>query len=241
MSIQHQLSVSPTLLKLARSLAPIRCIYDCGSRDALDGLHLLSELKAEQLHAFECNPAAIALCEENIRRSPHAAKAQLVPVAIADQPGWLKFHAIDPKATVTPHADGNIGASSLYRANPAYPHEQYVQKAIEVQAVTLDQYSENHTPPDLLWMDLQGAEARALDGARSVLPQVKIIHVEVSFRRMYLEQALFHEIHQRLEKHFKLVHLDLGRWPRLPWLYRLGNFGPWVGNAIYVNRTCLPR
>jgi len=237
MKLKNQLQASPALLKLGKKFGPIRCIYDCGSRDALDGLQLLEEFKAEELHAFECNLQAIALCQQNIARSPHASKVSLVPCAIADKSGLLTFHSIDPGKTVTPHADGNIGASSLYQANPKYPHERYAQQAIEVKATSLDDYCRTNAAPDLLWMDLQGAEARAIDGAQSVLARIKIIHVEVSFRQMYLEQALFRDVHLRLRDLFHLAEIDLGRWPRLPRLYSLLNFGPWVGNAIYINRN----
>lgn len=232
----HSLSVSPSLVRIAKKTGGIKCIYDCGSRDALDGLKLLEELSGEELHLFECNPQAIKLCQENIAQSPNAEKAHLAPFAIAEKSGPLTFYSIDPNKTITPHADGNIGASSLYQANPDYPNEHYVQQSISVEATSLDDYCEVHTAPDLLWMDLQGAEARAIDGAQKILNRVKIIHVEVSFRSMYLNQALFRDIHSRLNQQFKLVDLDVGRWPRLPWLYSLLNFGPWVGNAIYLNR-----
>jgi FkbM family methyltransferase len=227
------------LLEWARKVGPIDCVFDCGSRDAIDGLALLDQLGARELHAFECNPRALALCQRNIECSPHSAKVQLVACAVAERPGTLSFYPIVPERTVTPHADGNIGASSLYQANPKYPHEHYVQEKIEVSAISLDAYCRTHTQPDLLWMDLQGAEARALDGAQAVLPKVKVIHVEVSFRRMYLEQALFRDIHSRLCERFRLVETDLGRWPRWPHLYSFLHFGPWVGNAIYVNRALL--
>ena len=232
----HSMSVTSNLLSLAKKMGGIRCVYDCGSRDALDGLKLMAELGCDELHAFECNPQAITLCRQNIEQSPYAGKAKVVPLAVAEKSGPLIFHPIDPEKTVTPHLDGNIGASSLYQANPNYPHERYVQQTIEVMATSLDDYCMNHTVPDLLWMDLQGAEARAIDGAQGILKRVKIIHVEISFRRMYLGQALFHDVHSRLTKQFRLAHLDIGRWPRLPWLYNLLNFGPWVGNAIYLNR-----
>jgi len=237
MSAQKDTQVSPAFLEWAKNVGQIGCIYDCGSRDATDGLTLLTELNARELHVFECNPEAIELCRKNISQNVDRAKVHLAPCALADVPGILKFYRINPNKTVTPHPDGNIGASSLYRANPKYPHEHYVQEAIEVKATSLDEYCASHTVPDLLWMDLQGAEARVLDGAKSILPRVKIIHIEVSFRRMYIDQALFRDIHLRLREHFRLVWTDLGRWPALPHVYSAIRFGPWLGNAIYVNKN----
>lgn len=202
----------------------------------MDGLTLLRELEAQELHAFECNPAALEQCRKNIAESINRDKVHLVPCALAESPGVLNFHRIDPQKTITSHADGNIGASSLYKASPEYTREHYVQETIEVAATSLDTYCMKNTPPDMLWMDLQGAEARVLDGAKAILPQVKIIYVEISFRRMYLEQALFRDIHMRLREQFQLVETDLGRWPAFPRLYSVLRFGPWLGNAIYINR-----
>lgn len=233
----NNISVTPKLLEIARKVGPIKSIFECGSRDALDGLRLLEELNAEQLHSFECNPQAIELCRKNIAASRFAHSAFVVPKAVSDTTGILRFYSIDPDRTITPHSDGNIGASSLYKADPSYPHEKYVQKAIEVESTSIDAYCEEHQAPDLLWMDLQGAEAKAIDGAQRTLSKVKVIHVEVSFRSMYLDQALFGDIHNRLKKQFCLVNIDLGRWPKLPWLYSMLKVGPWVGNAIYVNKN----
>lgn len=241
MSVTKATQVPDVFLKWSHKVGPIRCIYDCGSRDATDGLSLLTELDADELHAFECNPEALELCKNNISLDVNRAKVHLVPCALAETSGVLKFHSIDPTRTITSHPDGNIGASSLYRANPEYPHEHYVQKTIDVTAISLDEYSVTHTLPDLLWMDLQGAEARVLDGAKNILPRVKIIHVEVSFRRMYIDQALFRDVHLRLRKNFRLVWTNLGRWPSFPRIYSALRFGPWLGNAIYVNKTISTR
>lgn len=239
MNTGHRLSASPALIDLFRLAGPIRRIFDCGSRDALDGIHLLESLAAQELHTFECNPDALALCRRNIEASGSREKITLVPKAIAAKAGKLTFYAIDPERTETPHLDGNIGASSLFRANNKYSKERYVQRPIQVEAISLDEYCSNVPPPDLLWMDLQGAEAMALDGAKNVLPEIRVIHVEVAFRRVYLDQALFRDVHARLKDGFQLREVDLGRWPRFPKLYSALNFGPWIGNAVYVNRGLL--
>ena len=93
-----------------------------------------------------------------------------------------------------------------------------------------------HRPPDLLWMDLQGAELMALRGARETLRSVKVIHIEVSFRPMYVGQALFWDIDDYLRPNFDLVHIGMGRWPKLLPLYRWLKTGPWLVNAIYAKR-----
>jgi hypothetical protein len=154
----------------------------------------------------------------------------------------VSFFAIDTERTVTSHPDGNPGASSLLRANPDYKNEQYVQKEIVVPCVRLDQYAQlEGGAPDVLWMDLQGAELQALVGCGAMLREVKLIYTEISFRPMYMGQALFHDIDSYLSEHFVLADLRIGRWPRWPRLYRLLRFGPWLGDAVYVRKDLASR
>lgn len=234
--MKHKSSVTSVLLKYARHVGPIKCIFDCGSRDALDGLELYKELSASELHCFEPNPQAIKLCKNNIAKVGSAVNAKVIPCAIAEKSGMMTFYSIDAEKTVTPHEDGNIGASSLYKVNPDYPHEKYVTQPIQVESISLDDYCRSNAVPDLLWLDLQGAEAMALKGGKAILSSVKLIQVEIAFRKIYLEQASFADVDGLLKEQFELVDLDVGRWPRIPKIYTALGFGPWVGNAIYVNR-----
>jgi FkbM family methyltransferase len=47
-----------------------------------------------------------------------------------------------------------------------------VQDAIRVPTTTLDAYFADKEPPDLLWVDIEGAELLALKGAAKVLTHV---------------------------------------------------------------------
>lgn len=214
----------------------VKVIYDCGSRDALDGLDLAILTGASELHIFECNPESFKLCETNVaKHAPPGLKVFLNPMAIDEQSGSVSFFPIDTEKTITAHADGNPGASSLLLASGKYPHETYVQKQIPVPSTSLDDYCATHSIPDLLWLDLQGAELQGLRGARRILGGVKVINMEVAFREMYSGQAMYWDIEPAL-KGFRLADLDLGRWPKLPRLYSLLRFGPWGGNAIFVRK-----
>jgi FkbM family methyltransferase len=225
------------LLRIARAIGDIRVIYDVGALHALDGIELALELGANELHTFECNPPSIENCRRNLQEHLGKSKVNynLCPCAVADEAGELEFHPIDTARTVTLHADGNPGASSLFVANKRYPNETYVQTSLRVRATTLDDYTREHASPDLLWLDLQGAEVMALRGGKNALSRTKIVHTEVGFRPMYTGQALFWDIDSELRRQgFKLAHIDVGRWPKVPRFYSLIRWGPWLGNAIYV-------
>lgn len=226
------------LFDLIAKVGPINVVYDCGSRDALDGLELAIMVGAKELHIFECNPPAIEVCKVNCtKHKPDSLTVFINDCAISDKSGTVSFFPIDVKNTITSHTDGNPGASSLFKANPDYQKEQYVQNEITVRALTLDEYCHSHCPPDLLWMDLQGAELMALKGGASALIGTKIIHTEVSFRSMYQEQALFWELDKYLRTRFKRAYLDMGRWPNVLPLYRFFRTGPWVANAVYTQKV----
>ena len=218
-------------------------LFDCGSRDAIDGIELGKIFGAKEVHFFECNPDSAIVCRKNIADAESGStplKMIFNEVALGDRVGETSFFAIDPEKTVTPHPGGNVGASSLLKASLSYKKERYVQREITVPMITLGKYFENGQIPNLIWMDLQGADVMALTGCGVKLSEVDLIHVEVGFRPMYVGQALFGDVHDLLNRHFKLAHIDLGRWPKLLWLYRLFRLGPWVSNAIYVNKSKFP-
>ena len=44
----------------------INVIFDCGSRDALDGIELFQIFDSAELHVFECNPPSVQVCKNNL-------------------------------------------------------------------------------------------------------------------------------------------------------------------------------
>jgi FkbM family methyltransferase len=208
----------------------VQTILEVGSRDAEVSVALKRAFPHARVFAFECNPPAIELCRRNIAASG-LDDITLIPKAVSDSNGTLDFFAIDPIKTVTPHADGNIGASSLFHANPEYPHEQYHQNKISVEATTLAQWSAEASVSsvDLVWMDLQGAELKALQGMGELLQNIKILYSEVEFKPMYLGQPLFGDIDKFLRKNGFRLH---GKF----------NLSEWFGDAMYVRSgmTCNP-
>ena len=112
----------------------VKTIVELGSRDGLDAITLWGTFPNSRVYAFECNPSAIEKVRKNTEGIPSIT---LISKAVSAVDGPVRFHPIDPEKTVTPHEDGNIGASSMLMANPEYPHEHYVQNEIEVESTTL--------------------------------------------------------------------------------------------------------
>jgi len=202
----------------------VKVVLDVGSRDARESISLKSLFPNAKVYAFECNPPAIQLCKQNI---DGLADVTLVAKAASDVDGTVDFFPIDPKKTVTPHADGNIGASSLFVANPEYPYEKYHQDKITVESITLEHWAAEAgvREIDIMWIDLQGAELRAFRGMGHLILRTKIIHTEIEFKEMYLGQPLFFEIDKYLTaRGFCLLRL-----------YPSG----WFGNALYIQKDLI--
>jgi FkbM family methyltransferase len=146
-------------------------------------------------------------------------------MALSDCNGEVVFHKIDRQRTRTSWADGNPGASSLFLASGKYDGiEAYVQEAITVPAATAARLIEDKqiTSPDLVWMDVQGAELLVLRGFASHLSSVKAIYVELSLQAIYSGQALAQEVLDFLERDFCWV--------------KVANTGAWQFDALFVRR-----
>ena len=59
---------------------------------------------------------------------------------------------------------------------------------------------------DYLKIDVQGAEVDVFNGAENLLADIMIIHTEVEFVPLYIDQPLFAEVDQILRKHGFLFH-----------------------------------
>jgi FkbM family methyltransferase len=227
-------SVKPEFLALAKKLS-IRRIYKCGSRDALDGIDLARELDAEELHIFECHPPAVKLCRKNSAAFKGNTALHFNNCAVSETDIRLGLPSIGPERPGDGWPAGALGVPMGYRADPEWLDERPPAQ-MRVATVSLNTYCRLHRQPELLWLDVQGAELRALRGADAVLPRVKLLHVTVAFRPLYLHQPLFWDIDRFVRRHFRLV-----------WLYgirsraflRLNTFlgrERWFTDSVYVNR-----
>lgn len=169
-------------------------ILDIGSRDCGESLELARAFPNARIFAFECNPQTLPLCR---KAAENCSAITLCPYAVNSYDGECTFYPIDPTRTRTTWADGNPGASSLFKANGNYEHETYVQNEIQVPCrrieSVLKELGVDHV--DLIWMDLQGAELIALQSMESYLDGVHSIHTEVTHRAMYTGQNMFSDIH----------------------------------------------
>ena len=228
-TLGHPREITRFVSEVGRFLRPktVNVVLDIGSRDAEVAVALQQSFPNSRVFAFECNPPALQLCRDRISAFGDD-RIFLVAKAVSDSTGQLDFYSIDPSKTITPHLDGNIGASSLFVANPGYPYERYSQTKIRVHSTTLADWARDAhvTSVDIMWMDLQGGELKALKGMGDLLRTAKVIYTEVEFKPIYLGQPLF---------------VDVDRFMRSMGfrLHKLFKHSDWAGDAMYVRRARL--
>jgi len=173
---------------------PIRSVLELGSRDALDAIRLADLFKCEVV-AWECNPSAIELCKHHI--------GDRTDITLVEKAVWSESKLL----TFRPVVNGNLGASSVFKANHAYPHEKpYEQVEITVEAMRVDEWWGDRTRPNLLCMDLQGAEMEALESLGDMIDEIDYIITEGQWKRLYHDTPLIEDISDFLvERGFRLT------------------------------------
>jgi 2-O-methyltransferase len=241
-TVENQMSgdVDPKFVRLARSLMGDRpVICDIGSRDALEGIALMRQLDGKQLHVFEPNPSAARICRQNLSDFTNGDLSEIAlfnEMAVTDSVGHLKFYPVN----VSLSDNKDIGFSSLFQINPEYTRRRgrIVQDEVTVNATTLDDYFRGKQNPDILWIDVEGAELQVFRGATRVLATVKLIHVEVSFRPMQLGKPLFWELSRYLKDRGFSFHsfMEISALKTFLYRHRLLPNLPWRLNAVFCRR-----
>lgn len=183
-----------------KSKNDIKVIFDIGACHALESVEFAKRYEGAKIFTFEANPNTYEVCLENTKAYPSIT---VINKAVNDFDGTCKFYPIDKDKTITTWEDGNQGASSLYKANGAYDSiEKYVQYEIEISCTRLDTFCEQNNIDriDVVWMDLQGAELKALKSMGSILDTVQIIHTELEMNPMYENQCLFDDVNEYLQQ-----------------------------------------
>jgi FkbM family methyltransferase len=106
----------------------------------------------------------------------------VIHAAIWSEPTLLTFHTTSNQQS----------SSLLPLASHAqrYPHIT-VTSTHTIRTTTIDSLN---LQPDMLNLDIQGAELEALKGAERTLPHVRWIYTEISVEHLYEGQALEHEV-----------------------------------------------
>ena len=177
---------------------PARCIFDVGASIGRVALEYRRLFPAAAVYAFEPLGEHYEKLVENTRGDVRIHPMRL---AVSDINGPIEFNVNDMPDT-----------SSVLpsRANAAPEYATTGRQTVE--SVTLDRFAARNgiDSIDILKMDIQGAELRALHGAAELLHghRVGVVYCEVLFRKLYERQPLFHDVSAFLQAHgYRLINL----------------------------------
>jgi hypothetical protein len=101
----------------------------------------------------------------------------------------MKFWAVDEAVAMAAKDKVNWGMGSMLKLTDPdmWPWEHNAQKEVEVQGYRLDDYcvAAKIDRVDAIWMDVQGAELKVLQGAGARLADVQVIFTEAGVEAYY--------------------------------------------------------
>lgn len=198
---------------LKRTSRPV--IFDIGACEGEDSIRYSRLFPGARLFAFEPLPANLEILRTNLAK--YSVVAEVIPAALSDRRGSAEFHISDGRPPeLFSGEDWNYGnkSSSLLPPAEAGPMHGWITfpRRITVPCETLVDVcaSRGIDRIDFIHMDVQGAEGLVLEGAKAMLPRIRMIWLEVSNQELYKGQKLRGEIEQMLASQgFALAYQEL--------------------------------
>jgi len=203
--------------RIARFLPAAPVIVEAGAHDGVSTAEMAEAWPAATIHAFEPVPAAAAVTAERIR--PYGPRVRCHGLALGDRAGRCPLY-------VSGNGSAALCQSSSLRPPTALQLREFPDihfgETTMVTVTTLDAWAADHgvCRIDFMWLDMQGHEMAALEGATRLLPDVSAIHMEVSNVRLYDSAPLYPEVKRRMR--------DWGFTPRIEAFFRVS------GNVLFV-------
>lgn len=193
----------------------INYILDLGCRDGEEAIQFSELFPNAKIISVEANPNQIDIIKNNIKNYPNIS---IFNFGASNEDGELDFNI---SSTI------NIGNSSFLKTNGDYDNLEKMQfyDPIKVKTRRLESFLKEQQIPriDILWMDIQGFEGKALDGFGEYIKNVKIMYSEITYKEMYKGQILFDKFdYFMLKNGFYCIYRD----------YKHNDF--W-GDSIYLN------
>jgi FkbM family methyltransferase len=151
---------------LRRFVRPGDVVYDAGANLGLYARYLVETLGAGRVIAFEPSAGNRALLAANLGLAGIASQVTVLPIALADEDGMLEFQVDDVQSASGTLTKVTGGGPSLGRRNLGLGPltEQVLCRRLD--AVVAE---EDLPPPDVIKIDVEGAEAFLLRGAMGLL------------------------------------------------------------------------
>jgi FkbM family methyltransferase len=161
-------------------------IVEAGSHWGEDTLWLARYWPRGMVHAFEPSPE---LFEKTTQHTNWISNVRRYPFALSDRVETVELFVSSGDSTAS---------SSIYAPKEHLVEHPTVkfEKQISVPTMTLELWAQQYgiRRVDFLWLDMQGAELRALKGLGKVIETARGLHVEVSTKESYAGAPLYPEL-----------------------------------------------
>lgn len=164
-------------------------ILEAGAHIGRDTIKMARLWPQAQIHAFEPAPSLFAQLKQN---TAEFSNIKCHSYALSNHNGNAIFY----------ESHGIDAVSSLHK-----PNEYFNTKAtftpITVETITIDSWAQKYQIPsiDFMWLDLQGHELTALQGALHTLKTTGVILAEINLVQRYENAILYNELRRWLEAH----------------------------------------
>jgi len=195
-----------------------KVILDIGSRDLEQSIEFKSIYPDARIIAFEANPEQYKICKQ----AAEGKGIEVYPYLLSDKEQEQHDFYITP---------GNIGASSMLKPYdvPFASDKSWIK--ISIKSRRLDKVLEELgvSKVDIVWIDVQGAELKVLQGMNKYLDEVDFLHVEAADIPYYEDHHPRHEVENFLSYRDLVVKEFIQANPH-----------PYhEGDLLVINRKCL--
>ena len=180
--------------EIASHLPTAPVIIEAGVANGVNTEEMAHFWSGAVIHGFEPIPKAREMALSRTRN--FADRVFIHPYALGDSSSKLSMHVSGTGEAA------DTQSSSLLKPTGHLEEYNFVEfkDMLEVDVVTLDDWAlqAGVSQVDFMWLDLQGYELKALQGATNLLKSVKVMHIEVSHRPLFENGVLFPELSQWL-------------------------------------------
>lgn len=172
-------------------------VFEVGSRDAADANHLKKIRPDIEIVSFDPHPRFMELAKPFFE-----SQIKIVPKAISETTGLIKFFRTDTTEVKDSCDDHGIGASSIKQPLPRTGLPTKSSYEITVESLRGEYACSIYGQPDVLILDVQGAEHEVLNSFEECLKNVLVIFTEANLRDglLYLNDINFDKLNNFCEK-----------------------------------------
>jgi FkbM family methyltransferase len=210
-------------LRMIEDFAQARCFVDLGANLGYYTCLAAHFMPAGHIFSFEMDADSYCMLVTNAALNRTDTAVEPFQVAVSDSSGTLSYFR---------PPDQSLPGLSLYQARQS---EEQIQ--VEVQAITLDDFfSSRAVRPDLVKMDVEGAELDVLRGMTTLLPHISKLYLEVHPALLAAAGQSFGEIYEMLSRDFALYRIPDHRTQQTAALRRMEPGETPENNAIVFAR-----